>query len=159
MTPESWRTRLFRWVFNWFPAWRGTGARVAHIAADWREVRIHLPLNWRTRNYAGTIFGGSMYGALDPVYMLMLIKRLGPEFMVWDTAATIRFRRPGRASLHAEFRITPDEEAGIRAAVDQAGKVEWEKTVELRGSDGTVHATCTKLLSIRRRREENGANA
>jgi acyl-coenzyme A thioesterase PaaI-like protein len=52
--------------------------RVTYIAADWREVRIQLPLNWRTRNYVGTIFGGSLYGAVDPIYMIMLIKALGP---------------------------------------------------------------------------------
>lgn len=43
------------------------------------EVRIRLPLSRRTRNYVGTIFGGSLYGALDPIYMIMLIKALGPE--------------------------------------------------------------------------------
>jgi len=59
-------------------------------------VRIRLPLIWRTRNYVGTIFGGSLYGAVDPIYMIMLIKALGPDYIVWDKAATIRFLRPGR---------------------------------------------------------------
>ena len=77
--PESWPTRLARWRFNWFPAYRATGARITYIAADWREVRIRLPLSRRTRNYVGTIFGGSLYGALDPIYMIMLIKALGSE--------------------------------------------------------------------------------
>ena len=75
---ESRRTRLQRWRFNFFPAYRGAGARITYIAADWREVRIKLPLNWLTRNYVGTIYGGSMYGAVDPIYMIMLIRLLGP---------------------------------------------------------------------------------
>ncbi|HEY3270721.1 MAG TPA: DUF4442 domain-containing protein, partial [Geothrix sp.] len=75
---ESLRTRLFRWAFNVWPCFRGTGARVAFIASDWSEVRIRLPLSWRTRNYVGTIFGGSLYAGVDPFYMLMLIHRLGP---------------------------------------------------------------------------------
>jgi acyl-coenzyme A thioesterase PaaI-like protein len=91
--PESWPTRLARWRCNWFPAYRATGARITYIAADWREVRIRLPLSRRTRNYVGTIFGGSLYGALDPIYMIMLIKA-GPDYTVWDKAATIRFLRP-----------------------------------------------------------------
>ena len=57
------------------------------------EVRVKLPLNWRTRNYVGTIFGGSLYGAVDPVYMIMLMKVLGRDYVVWDKAASIRFRR------------------------------------------------------------------
>src|SRR6266699_2279431 len=101
--PESRATRRTRWAFNLFPAWRGTGARVTYIAADWREVRVRLPLSWRTRNYVFTIFGGSLYGVLDPIYMIILIKSLGPHYVVWDKAAAIRFRRPGRTTLYARF--------------------------------------------------------
>lgn len=150
--PESWQTRLQRWRLNWFPAYRGTGARLIYIAADWLEVRIRLPLNWRTRNYVGTLFGGSMYGALDPIYMVMLIKALGRDYMVWDKAATIRFRRPGREPLYATFRITPEDLERLRAEVDRIGKTEREFTVDLVSAAGEVHATCLKVLSIRRRR-------
>jgi hypothetical protein len=48
---------------------------------------VKLPLWWRTRNVVGTIFGGSIYAAVDPFYMLMLIKVLGREYVVWDKAA------------------------------------------------------------------------
>jgi acyl-coenzyme A thioesterase PaaI-like protein len=149
--PESRQTRFARWGFNFFPAYRGTGARITYIAADWREVHVRLPLSWRTRNYVGTIFGGSLYGAVDPVYMIMLIKALGPEYLVWDKAATIRFIRPGRETLYAEFKITEAEVAALRAEVERAGKVEREYSVDLVNASGEVHARCDKLLSIRKR--------
>jgi acyl-coenzyme A thioesterase PaaI-like protein len=154
--PESWPTRIARWGFNWFPAYRRTGARISYIAADWREVRIQLPLGWRTRNYVGTIFGGSMYGAVDPVYMLMLIKTLGPAYVVWDKAATIQFRRPGRETLYATFRLEEEELAAIRTAVQHGGKVEREFNVELVDAAGEVHAACRKLLSVRKRNAAPG---
>ena len=72
--------RLARWKFNLFPAYRGTGAHVSYIAGDFREVRIRLPLSWRTRNVVGTIFGGSLYGAVDPIFMIMLMNLLGTGF-------------------------------------------------------------------------------
>ncbi len=148
---ESWSTRLQRWGFNWFPAYRGTGGRVEHIAADWSEVRVRLPLNWRTRNYVGTIYGGSMYGAVDPIYMIMLIHRLGPGYVVWDKAASIRFRRPGRTTLRAVFRIAEQELDAIRAEVARDGRAERTYTVELKDAAGEVHAACDKVLSIRPR--------
>ena len=104
---ESLKTRIERWGFNLFPAFRRTGARLTYVAADWHEVRLKLPLSWRTRNYVGTIFGGSMYAAADPIYMVMLIKLLGPDYVVWCKAASIRFRRPGRGTLHARFVLDP----------------------------------------------------
>ena len=90
-------------------------ARITYIADDWREVRIKLPLNWRTRNYVGTIFGGSMYGAVDPIYMVMLIRILGPTYVVWDKGATLQFKQPGRSTLHACFVLDAAEIDAVQA--------------------------------------------
>lgn len=149
--PESLRSRVLRLVFNLVPAYRGTGARVAYIAHDWCEVRVRLPLSLRTRNYVGTIFGGSMYGAVDPVYMLMLIQALGPEYVVWDKAASIRFRRPGRTTLHARFVIPPAELDEIRDRLARERSVDRVYTVDLVDAEGVVHATVEKTLYIRRK--------
>ena len=94
---ESLRTRLERLGFDLFPAYRFGGGRVTYIREDWREVHVEVPLNWRTRNYVGTTFGGSMYAAVDPIYMLVLIRNLGRAYTVWDRAASISFERPVEA--------------------------------------------------------------
>jgi Domain of unknown function (DUF4442) len=148
---ESLRTRLLRWGFNWFPAYRATGARLTYVSDDWREVHVRLPLNRQTRNYVGTIFGGSMYGAIDPVYMVMLIKVLGPEYIVWDKAASIHFKRPGRGTLYAKFKLSDDDLEEIRRGVTERGKMEWRTVVDLVDAAGEVHASCDKVLSIRGR--------
>ena len=145
---ESLRTRLFRWVFNLWPCYRGTGARVTFIASDWSEVRVRLPLSWRTRNYVGTTFGGSLYAGADPIYMLMLIHRLGPEYVVWDKAASIRFRKPGRSLLSATFRIDEAELAEIRHLLQDQPKVDRTYPVEWRDADGAIHAELQKVVHI-----------
>ena len=150
--PESFSTRLMRWRFNWFPAYRATGARVTYIAADWLEVHVRLRLTWRTRNYVGTLFGGSIYGAIDPIYMMMLIRLLGPDYVVWDKAAAVRFRRPGRSTLTARLVLDPALVEGIRAELRTVEKTERVLPVTLVSADGTVHATVDKTLHISRRR-------
>lgn len=149
---ESLETRLFRHGFNLFPAYRGTGGRVRYIASDWREVRVELPLSWRTRNYVGTIFGGSMYGAIDPFYMIMLIRNLGRDYVVWDKAASIRFVRPGRSTLAARFVLEPAELDAVRGALETARSVDRTYRVDLADRDGLVHATAEKTVYVRRRR-------
>jgi acyl-coenzyme A thioesterase PaaI-like protein len=151
---ESLRSRMTRLAFNFFPAYRGTGARITYIAEDWREIRIKLPLGLRTRNYVGTIFGGSMYGAVDPIYMVMLIRNLGPDFVVWDKSASIRFRRPGRTTLYARFRLDPAELDAIRAALETERSVDRTYAVELVDREGVVHAQIEKVIHVRRKRDE-----
>lgn len=148
--PESLVTRLQRLAFNLIPAYFGTGGRIVYIARDWREVRIELPLSVRTRNYVGTIFGGSMYGAVDPVYMIMLMKNLGRGYVVWDKAAAIRFRRPGRGTLSARFTLDEAELGVIREALRHARAVERVYTVELTDGEGNVCASVEKTLHVRR---------
>ncbi len=145
---ESLRTRLYRWGFNLWPCIRGTGGRVAFIASDWSEVRVRLPLSWRTRNYVGTIFGGSLYAAVDPFYMLMLIHRLGPAYVVWDKAASIRFRKPGRSTLAATFRLEDAEVADIRRLLAEQPKVDRTYTVQLLDTEGVLHAEVQKVIHI-----------
>jgi acyl-coenzyme A thioesterase PaaI-like protein len=148
---ESWRMCLQRWRFNLYPAYRGTGARIDFIADDWSEVRVRLPLNWRTRNIVGTVFGGSLYGAVDPIYMIQLMRSLGPSFIVWDKAATIRFIRPGRGTLYATFLLPAAEVESVRAETTTNGRAERKFTVDLVDASGTIHASCDKVLSIRLR--------
>lgn len=145
---ESLRTRAFRWAFNFWPCYRGTGARVTFVAADWSEIRIRLPLSWRTRNYVGTIFGGSLYAGVDPFYMLMLIKRLGPGYVVWDKAASIRFRRPGRSTLTARFTLEEGELEDIRRLLREQPKVDRTYTVPLLDAEGQLHAEVQKVIHI-----------
>jgi hypothetical protein len=149
--PESWHTRWLRWKMKLFPAWRGTGATVTYIAADYRELRVKLPLSWRTRNYVGTIFGGSLYAAVDPWYMILLIHLLGRDYVVWDKAATIRFRKPGRTTLYATFRLDAAELEAIRAATTEGKPVDRVYTVDLMDAEGVVHASVEKVIYIRRR--------
>ncbi|CAN5336746.1 hypothetical protein BH18ACI2_BH18ACI2_00910 [soil metagenome] len=149
--PESRQTKMLRWKFNLFPAYVGTGARVTYIADDFSEIQIKLPLTWRTRNYVGTIFGGSMYAAIDPMYMVMLIQMLGRDYVVWDKAATINFKRPGRTTLYAKFAVVAAEVAQIKTELMHDKSIEKIYQVELVDDAGKVHAKVEKTIYIARK--------
>ena len=149
--PESFHSRFLRWKFNLFPAYRGTGARVSYISADFEEVRVNLRLSWRTRNYVGTIFGGSLYASVDPMYMIMLIHLLGRDYVVWDKAASIRFRKPGRSTLFATFRLDDAELDLIRDRTANGEPIDRTYNVDLVDAEGVVHASVEKVIYIKRK--------
>ena len=150
--PESFTTKLERIKFNFFPAYRGTGARVVYIADDYREIRIKIPLSWRTRNYVGTIYGGSMYAGIDPIYMIMLIKNLGRDYIVWDKSAKIRFKRPGKETLFADFLIAENELAEIKESLGNSKSIDRIYNVELKNKVGKTHCIIQKTLYIAKKR-------
>jgi hypothetical protein len=113
-------------------------------------VRVKLPLSLRTRNAVGTIFGGSMYGAVDPIYMIMLMRLLGRDYVVWDKTASIRFRKPGRTTLRATFRIDETELEAIRAATATGEPVDRTYNVDLIDAEGIIYASIEKVIYVRR---------
>ncbi len=148
---EGLTKKIYRHLFNFFPAFRGSGGRITYIADDFRTVRVKIPLNWRTRNRVGTTYGGSLYSAVDPIYMIMLMHLLGDDYIVWDRSANIRFKRPGKETLFAEFVITPEETDEIMTVLETRKSTNRDYLVELINAEGEVHATIEKELYIARK--------
>jgi acyl-coenzyme A thioesterase PaaI-like protein len=139
-------------MFNFFPCYRRTGARAIYISPDFCEVRIKLPLNWKTRGYNGTLFGGSMYACVDPVYMTMISWNLGRDYIAWDTAATVNFRRAGRSTLYSTFKLEPQLLDSIREELKTQDRVERTFDVVLTDDQGVVHAAFTKTVVVKKRK-------
>lgn len=142
--------RGMRTLFNLWPPFRGAGIKVVRIAEDYSTLRVELRMKLLNRNYVGTHYGGSLFSMTDPFYMIMMMQRLGKGYVVWDKAASIRFRRPGKGTVHAEFHLPDEEVARVRRIVDAEGRMEPAYTIEVKNAAGEVVAEIEKTLSIKR---------
>lgn len=138
-------------VLRLYPPYLGAGIEVAQMSEDFRYVRVEMPLRLYNQNYVGTHFGGSLYSMCDPFYMLMLLKNLGGEYIVWDKAARVDFRKPGEGRVTAEFRLSQARIDEIRGAADSQRKVEPVFEVEVIDEAGDVVAVVEKVLYVRRK--------
>jgi hypothetical protein len=136
---------------NIWPPFLGAGIRVRRLASDWTEIDVEMKLRWWNRNYVGTHYGGSLYSMADPFFMLMLIENLGKDYIVWDKSASIRFKKPGRGTVSASFRLSPEQVREIKQALNSQEKIERAFTVEVKDESGSVIAVIEKLLHVRRK--------
>jgi hypothetical protein len=145
-------TKLQRFMLrsiNIWPPFFGAGIRV-HWRSN-RAVDVEMKLRFWNRNYVGTHYGGSLYSMADPFYMLMLMENLGRDYIVWDKAASIRFRKPGKGRVKAEFRLSDAQLNDIREKLKLQEKYEPIFVVEVKDEAGDVVAEVQKVLHIRRR--------
>jgi Domain of unknown function (DUF4442) len=142
------RMRMF---LNIWPPFLGAGIRVRRLASGWKEIDVEMKLRWWNRNYVGTHYGGSLYSMTDPFFMVMLIENLGKDYIVWDKKASIRFRKPGRGTVSASFRLSDEQIGEIRQALNSQEKIERVFTVEVKDQSGSVVAEVEKLVHIRRK--------
>lgn len=139
---------MVRMGFNLHPAFRGTGGRVVHVAKDLRHIRIRLPLNWKTKNIVGSLYGGSLFAITDGAHPMMLMAALGDGYIVWDKAASIRYRKPGLSTLYADFVLDGAEVAAIKDALAEHPELERTYLVELKDKHGVVHAVVERTVYI-----------
>jgi len=144
--------RGMRWLFNLWPPFRGMGVKVREIAPDFRRARVELHMRMLNRNYVGTHFGGAMFAMADPFYMVMMMNVLGREYVVWDKAGSIRFVKPGRGTLVAEFEVTQAMVDEAIAKTADGAKFEPTYAVDLKDGEGAVVATVEKTLYIRKKK-------
>lgn len=142
---------------NFWPPFLGAGIRVKHIAPDMKAIDVEMKLRWWNANYVGTHFGGSLFAMTDPFYMLMLMANLGRDYIVWDKSASIRYRKPGKSTVRAEFRITDAQLDEIREHLKTLPKYEPTFRVEVKDDEGAVIAEVEKLLHVRRKDRSDNA--
>ncbi len=142
-------------VMSLYPPYLGAGVRVLHAEPDLSRVEVEMRLTPWNRNFVGTQFGGSLYSMCDPFFMIMLMSSLGPDYVVWDKAASIAFLRPGRGTVTASFEVPAERVAEIRAAADRGEKVLPRFEVTVLDHDGQTIARVEKTLYVRRKREQD----
>ena len=149
---ETHKSRLKRILFNYFPAFWSTGAKVTYLTDDYMEIHLKLPLNWRTRNYVGTIFGGSMFSATDVMYFLLVLKNLGKDYTVWDKASSVHFKKPGNGNLYAKAFITDEEIKSIKTELQNTDKIDRVYHLDLIDESGDICASVEKTIHIRNKK-------
>jgi len=145
---ESIKSRVTRILFNYVPMFWSTGAKVTYLADDFKEMHLKLPLSWRTRNYVGTIFGGSMFSATDVLYFLLVRKNLGEEYIVWDKASCIRFKKPGTGTLYTKAVISDEEIEIIKTELLNTDKIDRMYYLDLVDAAGDICASIEKTIHI-----------
>jgi acyl-coenzyme A thioesterase PaaI-like protein len=148
----------FRILMNCWPPFWGLRIHIMQIAPDWRDVKIRMKLSLRNKNFVGSHFGGGMFAMTDPFYMIMLMHLLGDEYLVWDSAATIKFVAPGRGTVFAHFTISDAQLAELRARTASGEKYEPVFHVDVVDETGGIVAQIDKTIYVRKKTKRVAAN-
>lgn len=146
-----WTPRKLKLLLNLYPPYLAAGIRVTHIDPEWRELHVSMKLRWYNRNAVGTHFGGSLYSMIDPHLMLLLMQLLGSDYAVWDKAASIEFRKPGRGRVRSIIRISDEDLQQISEETAKGSVYRPEFTVDILDQNDQVVARAQKVLHIRKK--------
>lgn len=143
------RATLFKYGFNFSPMYKRSTAKIIEVSEDLLEVKIKLPINWKNKNYVNSIFGGSMFAAVDPIPMVQLIHLIGEDYVVWDKSANILFKKPAKEDLYGEFNYSKEELEQIKESVKSKNEIELVKTTKLTDKSGSkIYCEIEKTIYV-----------
>jgi acyl-coenzyme A thioesterase PaaI-like protein len=142
-----------RRLFNVWPPFRGMGVRVVELDPAFRHARVELRMRLFNRNYVGTHFGGSLFAMADPWFMILMMHRLGEDYVVWDKAGAVRFLKPARGTVTARFEMPEESVEEARAKTAGGGKHEPVFRAAIVDEQGVTVAEVEKTLHIRRKKK------
>jgi len=149
MFKKAWQMKL---LLNIWPPFLFSGIRVVDISDDFRKAQVRLKLSIFNKNAVGVHFGGSLYSMTDPFCMLMVLSRLGKDYIVWDKSADIDYIKPGKGTVTADFLITDAMIDDILAHTSEGEKYLPEIAVFVKDTQGEVVAKLNRTLYIRKKR-------
>ncbi|QDU67830.1 DUF4442 domain-containing protein [Engelhardtia mirabilis] len=131
-----------------YPPYLLGGVRMVAVATDLRGCRVRVRHGLLNRNLNGTVFGGTLYSAADPIYAVLfwqIFAREGRAVRVWTRSASVRFRAPVTTSIEYDFHIDDDVVDRARSALDARGKFEQALHVAGVAPDGKV---CVEIETV-----------
>ena len=145
---ESSYTKLYKFGLNIYPAYRRSSGRVRFISDDWREMHVCIKLGLRNWNINMSVFGGSIYASIDPIFAIQLRNIFGKEYVIWDKEAHIVFKKPIKKKVVANFIIEDEIIEEIRNNLSVKGEYYLTLPVEFVDKLGNVHMKATKVVYI-----------
>ncbi|GAA4358617.1 DUF4442 domain-containing protein [Kangiella marina] len=147
------KPKTLKRVLNLWPPFWGAGIRVLQLADDWSYAKVRLRKYWFNRNYVNTHYGGSLFSMTDPFYMLLLLHEMGRDYVVWDKKSEIKFIKPGRKDVFAEFHVTQEQVNELKQQLLNADKIQPVFEVDIKDEDGLLIAKVWKTIHISKKQK------
>lgn len=145
---------LMTWALRIYPPLFFQRIWVRRILPGYRGIDVKVHYSILNRNSNGSIFGGTIFSATDPLYALLLdhiMRSRGMDVIVWLKSAKIRYIIPARSALFISIRI---KEETIQEAMDSlhsSGKYVETFTIELVDRSGEVCAVAENEVYIKKK--------
>jgi acyl-coenzyme A thioesterase PaaI-like protein len=149
------KSTLARFLINLYPPMIFNGVRVIHVAEDYTALKLRIRKTFLTRNHSGSIFGGSLFSAVDPFYALMFWQIFQQEEIdcsTWLKSAEIKYLRPANKKLYASLFISEEEKKDALLTIKKQGRFDAHFTIYLVDKEGLKYVEIKQLITLKNRK-------
>lgn len=142
------KSSIFHWISFW-PPFLVSGVKVKKYSPDQKSLSVEMGLRFWNWNHERAHFGGSLYAMTDPFYALLIREHIGTPVEVWVKSAQIRFKRPGRGKVLAQFLLTEEKLNEIKNELSERQRAQTEFTIDIKDAEGHLIAEAQQMVTIK----------
>ena len=144
--------KMLRWGLSLYPPFLFQRISVQKFHTDFMGMDVKIAKSLFNKNYNGSIFGGTIYCATDPVYALLfdqVLQRRGFKVRVWLKSASIQYLKPGRTNLYFSVKLTEEMLDEAIHTLNTVGKFVKAYPIDITNKDGERCATVMNEVYVR----------
>ena len=147
-----------RFALNLFPPLFFNRISIKSISEDFMQIKVRISFSWMNKNFQRTIFGGTIFSAVDPYFPTMywhIFSRKNIPIEVWVKSAKINYKSPADSDLSLVFKLKEKDIQSALNGLQKDGKFEVWHNVEAINSNNIICAEAKILVYIRKYKNLN----
>lgn len=142
-----------KWILRTYPPFLFQRIWIKKIHSNFTGVDVKIFKSLLNINTNKTLFGGTIFSAIDPLHSILLDQAFQARGMkntvAWLKSAKIDYLKPGKTSLHFSIRIREHEIEEAYNTIQQKGKVIKTFITEVYDNNGIKCVVCHNEIYIR----------
>jgi acyl-coenzyme A thioesterase PaaI-like protein len=145
--------RVLKWAMRCYPPFLFQGIWTQKFEKDFSGANVKIINHLFNRNYNRSIFGGTIFSAADPFYVLLfhqILIRKGYNVKLWLKHSTIDFIKPGNCNLYFKINLGPHDIDEVISKLESDKKFIKTFRVEITNKEGVLYALVHNEIYIRK---------
>ena len=144
--------KMVRLILNLFPPLLFNRISIQSMSENFMEIKVRVRHSWMNKNFQRTIFGGTIFSAIDPYFPSMywhVFSRKKIPIEVWLKSAEINYKHPAKTDLSLVFTLKEEDIQTALKGLKKDGRFEVWHAVEAVDKNGTICAEAKVLVYLK----------
>ena len=141
-----------KWGLRFYPPLLFQRIWLVSIGRDFKTAEVIINKSFLNRNYNRSIFGGTLFSAVDPFYPVMFhqvfIKK-GFNVIVWSKSAQIQFLKPSLTAMYFKIMLSESMISNAEESLISVGKFSGLFDINIHNKTNEICVTVTCEVYIR----------
>ncbi len=145
-------SKMLKRAMNLFPPLLVNRIKIAEADEEFKNLRVTVKYSWLNKNIQKSIFGGSIFSAIDPFYAVMywqIFNSKNIPMLIWIKKAEIDYIKTATSNLHMDFKLSENDIENAITALKENEKHEVWHTIKVFNIHNELCAESRVLVYIR----------